>query len=691
MSGTSLQDDKVSGRAIAARGRDVLAWLLSQRIRPLWITAVVLLVLFAGFRAGLLLARGNWLVDIGAAGITRCFVVGMRYDAMPIGYMLLPLALVLSLAPRRAFARPRFRQAVATYAVTIVALAAVVEVVGAAFFLHFGARLNWMVADHAMHPKEVAMYIWGTYPAWLVPIGFIALMYLGRRAFSRLFRLGPGPAERRLWQRVVLAVVSAALCITACRGGLGRRSLRQEAAYFSDNRVVIQLTMNNVFTLAKATRSHLNDGHDENELFPFPPDRLAVEVAKKLVFQPGDAPQGVRGNPFWRRVETHRRQMDYNMVLILMESMAGKPVGAMGYSPTHTPNFDALCREGMFFNRVYGVGGRTNRGMMGTLCGHPDLRGQTILKRPLAQGKFLTLPGIFRNRGYRTLFIYGGDPNFDNMRGFLSGNGVETVIGQEQIASNGLAGNWGVPDEMMLKKAHATFLQLDRAGKKFFAAVLTVSNHEPYDLPTGRCELLPGDDEKIKRINGFRYADWALGQFFRMARTAQYFKRTIFVLVADHGRNWDQRRILDLPSYRIPLLIYAPGIITPGASDVVASQTDIPPTILSLLGGTFEHCFLGRNLLAVEPGDGFAFLHEDYALGFVRRDRAIVYPPLGRPLLFRIDDMNVEKIKASGSRRDVLRTLQRDMFSFYLIAKRLYFDGAYVPPQRRQTTTSGPQ
>jgi phosphoglycerol transferase MdoB-like AlkP superfamily enzyme len=32
-----------------------------------------------------------------------------------------------------------------------------------------------------------------------------------------------------------------------------------------------------------------------------------------------------------------------------------------------------------------------------------------------------------------------------------------------------------------------------------------------------------------------RYADWALGDFFRLAKKEAFWKDTVFVVVADHG------------------------------------------------------------------------------------------------------------------------------------------------------------
>jgi len=188
-----------------------------------------------------------------------------------------------------------------------------------------------------------------------------------------------------------------------------------------------------------------------------------------------------------------------------MEGMAGQPVGALGHSPSHTPEFDALCREGMYFERMYAAGCRTSRGVVGVLCAHPDISGPSILKRDLAQGRFLTLPAVFAARGYRTLMIYGGDPDFDNMKQFLAKGGVSTFIAQKDIALDKKEiGNWGVPDEMIFAKADETFRTM--GDKKFFAVVLTVSNHPPFEVPAGHMSLLPGQSERIKKLNAYRYA-----------------------------------------------------------------------------------------------------------------------------------------------------------------------------------------
>jgi phosphoglycerol transferase MdoB-like AlkP superfamily enzyme len=349
---------------------------------------------------------------------------------------------------------------------------------------------------------------------------------------------------------------------------------------------------------------------------------------------------------------------------------------------------DALCTEGVFLDRLYAVGPRTSRAMVGVLCGHPDVSGVSILRRDLAQGHFLSLPEILHSRGYATMMIYGGDPNFDNMRGFFSGTGIDRFIDERQIGDPRQIGNWGVSDQLAFDKAHEVFSQMHGKGP-FFAVILTVSNHEPFDIPKGKVDAMPGESKEIQSLNAYRYADWALGEFFRKARQAPYFKDTLFVLVADHGRDFDNRRIVDVPGYRIPCLFLAPEHLPPRRIHTVASQTDIPPTILAVLGGSTEHCFLGRNILGVEGDDGFAIIHDENYLAFVRGDLGLVAPPRHDVIVYEITDKTMRKPSRDVSDDDV-QMLKLQMLSYYEMARRLFITGAYGPPAAAAATSQAP-
>ncbi len=676
------------GSVTASWSRRGLGLLLGQRLCPLWILAAAVLVVFNAFRAGLLLLNAGFVRDVGSVAVLRCFGTGFRYDIVPLGYMLLPM-LLLSLCSQEIFSHRRFQRAVTGYATGVLTLVLAVEVIGAAFFASFYRRLNWAALNYPRHPKEIVTNIWMSYPLWLfLPLTILGA-YLIYRLLWRWFWGGTVPREP-ISGRLVRVAILVGLAVLACRGGLDHRPLCSGSAYFSSNNVISQLTMNNFFTLFRAARSTLTDGKNEVKDYPFPPLAVAQQVTSRMLLQKADESAGSGANPLWRKTVSPRPLQDCNVVIIMMESMAGPPVGALGYSPSYTANLDALCDEGLFFERMYAVGSRTSRGMMGVLCSHPDLTGVSVLERQRAQGNFLTLPAILRDRGYETLFIYGGDSNFDNMKGFFSAGGIETFIEQkDMVDASQPAGCWGFADEIIFAKAHETFQSL--GDKKFFAVLLTVSNHRPYDVPSGRVPMLPDDTEENRRLNAYRYADWALGEFFRRASKAPYFQNTLFVLVADHGDDLNPVHGIDVPGFRVPCLFYAPGRVAPRRVPTVSSQTDIAPTLLALLGGSYEHCFLGRDILSVEEEAGFALLHHDDYLGFVQGDRALVIPPEPRqapskdqepiPVLFELSPFAMTPIPPERAEPAEVEVRQLRMLSYYMIARHLYATGAYHRPE----------
>ena len=673
--------DKAS-RSVCARA---LAALLSHRIRPFWITVLALLAIFAIFRAILLIATRHTLASVTFGQIAWCFLVGLRYDGVAIGYIMIPLAAIVTLAPDLAFGMRWFRRMIAMMAALVAALAVVVEIVGTFFFLQFGSRLNWLAIDYWGHFQEITAYIWQNYPVWTMPIAAVASLWGIYRLFQWLFWTGARPAGP-IWPRPILATVVIAICVIAARGSLDHHRLRFGPAYFCTNKTVCHLALNNFFTLGEACKSYLEDREDLTDDYPMPPAETGWRITHDMLAQDADTFLHRQGNPLWRRTDTGRPMQDINVVIIIMEGMAGRPVGVLGHGESQTPNLDSLCARGAFFPRMYAVGDRTCRGLIGILSGHPDLEARSIMKRSRAQGNFLTLPQIFQRRGYHTMFIFGGNPDFDNMKGFLAAGGVERFIDHRQMDPNARANVWGTHDEGIFKKANEVFAAM--GDRKFFAIIKTVSNHEPYDVPAGRTELLPTDTDMNRRLNAYRYADWALAEFFEQAAKEPYFERTLFVLVPDQERTRNSGDILDVLGFHVPCLFYAPGIVPPRRIEAVASQTDIAPTILSLLGGSFEHCFLGRNMLDVDD-EGFAFIRNDKRVAIVSGDRALVQAPGRETFLVRVTPNGLEEIPADQIAEGEIQRQRLRMLSYYQASRQLYFNNTFSLPSAQESASLG--
>jgi phosphoglycerol transferase MdoB-like AlkP superfamily enzyme len=286
----------------------------------------------------------------------------------------------------------------------------------------------------------------------------------------------------------------------------------------------------------------------------------------------------------------------------------------------------------LLLTNLYATGTRTVRGIEATVSGMLPTPGTSVVKLGLAQHGFFTLADLLRRQGYATEFLYGGESNFDNMASFFRGNGFERVIDEPGFAHPAFRGVWGVSDEDLFARAHEEFLA--HADHPFFALLLTTSNHDPWEFPTGRITATAG--AATTRRDAIRYADHALGAFFDQARTASYFANTVFLVVADHDTRVYGAGLVPVAKFHIPGLILAPDI-APAHLDMVASQVDLAPTLLDLMGLRCDHPMIGRDLLQQPPGTpGHAFLQYDETQGYRVGDELVVLQPARAPREFHL-------------------------------------------------------
>ena len=130
----------------------------------------------------------------------------------------------------------------------------------------------------------------------------------------------------------------------------------------------------------------------------------------------------------------------------------------------------------------------------------------------------------------------------------------------------------------------------------FFAVLLSISNHPPYVIPSYFQPKSKNIEEQI-----VEYADWSIRQFIHKASQQPWFDNTIFVLLGDHGKlvgNPDS----EMPqSYNhIPLMFYAPALLTAEEKENFGGQIDVAPTLLGMLRINYIQNNLGIDLLKEE-------------------------------------------------------------------------------------------
>lgn len=337
-------------------------------------------------------------------------------------------------------------------------------------------------------------------------------------------------------------------------------------------------------------------------------------------------------NSTFRPVINKQPEIHKNVVLITVESLSADFMKTYGNEKNITPFLDELASESLLFSNLYATGNRTVRGLEAlTLC-IPPTAGESVVKRLDNKNKFSTA-SVFKSKGYQVKYLYGGDAFFDNMHDFFTGNGYTVVdkksFSKEEITFSNV---WGVCDEDMAHKAIRVMNDEAKSGKPFFNHWMTVSNHRPFTYPENKIDI-PSDFKS--REGGVKYTDYALRQFFTEAAKQPWFKKTVFVIVADHCASSSGKTELPLEKYRIPAMIYAPGFVKPKKYTELMSQIDIMPTVFGLLNFTYNSKFYGQDVFKPDYSPR-AFIATYQDLGLIKDNVLTVISPVKKIRQFEL-------------------------------------------------------
>ena len=595
-------------RLVSAR----LRRLFGGRFYPVLASAGVLLSISVLTRLALL-ATVEQQLPLSFGPALGALGVGVVYDIVVATYFCLPLGLWLALVPLRV-ARWRLHRAAMVLGVGVFSWLMVYNAVSEwIFWGEYGARYNFIAVDYLIYTREVVGNIRESFPVGLILSGVtvVALLITWRLA-RPVWRGVAEPASGGERLGVVLVLVALSTAFTAAVSADDIPAFDRDEAR--------ELSGNGVYQLVSAFR---NSALDFRSFYATLPVAEALSTVRSAFREAGDRPPAQPYSAFERLVIDPEHETPLNVVLVSIESLGADYVGSWGDTRGLTPNLDRLAGESLAFTQVFATGNRTVRGLEALSLALPPTPGEAIVKRPGASELF-TLGSVLADRGYESLFLYGGYGYFDNMNGFFSANRYRVVdrraIAKENIHHETI---WGVADEDLFD---LTLQQLDRVhkeGKPFFAHVMTTSNHRPYTYPPDRIDIPSGTG----REGAVKYTDYALGRFIESAKSHAWFNRTLFVITADHGAN--ARGTFDIPveQYRIPLIFFAPGLVAPGRFERLMSQIDIVPTLLGRMHLSYRTKFFGRDVLRAPPETDRAFIGNYQALGYLRDGRLITLLP----------------------------------------------------------------
>ena len=633
---------------------------------PIFVFIVLNLVLLSLSRLGLALWQSARVSAVG--GWAELLLQGVRVDFASMGWLLTIPAVASALF----WADTRFGRA--WRVVLRVWLTAgtlfffFMELSTPAFLANYDFRPNRLFFEYLTNPREVfAMLVNGH-------AGALALTVVLTAAGAAVFWKISGAATRnpvfprRIWMRPILGALAALVLIFGARSTFAHRPLNPSAVAFSNDAMVNSLVVNSGYSVLFEALQMRSEGNAAQIYGKMPLDEVIARV-KKMRGRPESDYTPENDNPTntLNRASV-RRERPKNVVIILLESQGAQFVGALGGLPL-SPNFDALSREGFFMENCYATGTRSVRGIEAVLTGFTPTPARSVVKLGKSRHGFFTLSDLFADRGYHTAFIYGGEKHFDNMAAFFYGNDFEEIIDEKDYAAPSFVGSWGVCDEDLFAMAHKKFSEWTAAGTPFFALVFTSSHHDPFEFPDGKIELY--DVEKQTRNNAAKYADFALGEFFKAAKSSEYWRDTIFLVVADHDSRAEGPELVPIKNFHIPALFLGEGVPAVREPGVI-SQIDLPTTLLSLAGIDAEYPMLGFDLTKEKPNRAMMIRGKNFAM--LHGNRVTILQP-GKPAAgFTYDFERKRLVPADVSDEDAKDALAAVLFGSYAYNLGLYTD-----------------
>ncbi|HSX71867.1 MAG TPA: LTA synthase family protein [Pseudomonas sp.] len=633
-------------------------------------SALLLMLMFAALRLALLNHNAELIGETATGDLLEAFFNGARFDLRVVVYAVAPL--LLSILSLRAMAA---RRAHVVWLSIVASLSLLLGITELDFYREFHQRLNSLVFQYLEEDMgTVSSMLWHGFPV----ARYLLAWALGSLAMAMLFRWiehATRPRQARpamaWYKRFGVFFLCLLVAVLAARGTIKQGPpLRWGDAFTTDSIFANHLGLNGILTLVDAAENSFSD-HRDNAWKSTLPDAEAQAVVRQMLLGEHDVLVDADSAAVRRDLTPPAAGTlpVKHVVVILMESFAGRWVGAMGSEAGITPNFDRLSEEGLLFTRFFSNGTHTHQGMFATMACFPNLPSfEYLMRMPEGSHKFSGLPQQLSVRGYDDLYVYNGNFQWDNQSGFFSNQGMRNFIGREDFVDPVFIDpTWGVSDQDMFDRGAAELAKLD-PNKPFYALLQTLSNHTPYALPE-QLPVPPVTDRGSynQHLTAMRYSDWALGQFFEKAKQSPYYKDTLFVIVGDHGfGSPEQLTEMDLYRHNVPLLLIAPGIREQfGARrDTVGTQIDVVPTIMGRLGGETRHQCWGRDLLNLAENDaGFGVIKpsgSDQTVAIVSGEKVLVQPKGLPAKLYRyqLEERKVEVLKDDAQQPELQKRLE---------------------------------
>jgi len=512
------------------------------------------------------------------------------------------------------------------YSLVILAMCCLISAVNLDIYQEWGTKLPYRaIAAFLDYPYQAFISSYSS--PFLGPIFLLFIVFLiGRYLLNRVIKQ-PVQFQRTKWyEKTIVSIFLIGLLFLFMRSGWQTTPLNPSMAYFSTRPILNHAAVNTEWNLLSDFLH--GEGSTKN------PFRYMDEVSAQERILP------YINNDSLSNPVNILNQSKPNVVLIVLESFTADLIESLGGEPGIAPGFEKLIQDGILFTNIYAASDRTDKGIVAVMSAFPSQATQSIIKNV---NKLEHMPAIgqeFLANGYSTSFVHGGESEFYNFKSYMLSHDIQEVIDQYDFPLKDVQSKWGAYDHLTFQKQ---IEYLNESPQPFFSILLTLSNHEPFDLP-GSPKYGSKSVANLFRSTAF-YTDSAMYNYINKAKQTDWYKNTLFVIIADHGHRlplekWDS---FHPNRYRIPFLLYGDVIkeeFRGKKIDKIGNQTDLVSTLLHQLNINSKAYYWSKDLL--DPNTPpFAFFSYNNGFGVVTPEQSLTFDNVGKEIIY-LKDRNVK-------------------------------------------------
>ncbi len=362
-----------------------------------------------------------------------------------------------------------------------------------------------------------------------------------------------------------------------------------------------------------------------------------------------------------------------NIVIVFLESWSAAYMQSYGGEDKTTPFFDQLRSKSITTNIMYAGGHRTTEGMFTSLCSWQNPLGNTISQNQLQNYGYYCLPHVLAEHGYDSIFIQGTNANTSGTGAFAKMLGFNESIGKREYKNELMPPNsWGYHDVDIY---HQALKRLDSISSPALIGINTNSTHD-VEMPEG-IEAKFGIKPPIQLYKSLlHFSDTALRGFIDAINKRIEARDTLVILVADHAGPGKETTS---SNYMIPFLIYSKKGIPNHPVVDIASQRDISPTLLDLIGIKANVSFSGKSLLL--SGERDSDYYHQGVLGWHYNNRLLEIPIThpDKPECFKTETLKPWINDKQLCSKEDLKTSMK-AFTFTRVSQSYLFNGKLKKP-----------